>query len=139
MEVYAKQTQTDVVVEDRSSDQEDDSGSPAEPVRPDRHDPDRPSQGPDDQERPVLRSNIELSGEQVDRIVASDDFCSFMDRASRLVERALCEPSDILFDFLRGDSEERGYDVIMTSYSVHGSWKDMPIWWNPSIVDTLGT
>ena len=118
--MYAKQTQTDVVVEDRSSDQEDDSEIPSEPVRPVKHDSDRPSQGPEDQERPVMRSNIELSGEQVDRIVASDDFCSFMDRASRLVERALCDTSDILFDILRGDSEERGYDVIITSYRVRG-------------------
>ena len=113
--MYAKQTQTDDVVAERLSDQEDDTEGPAEAVRPDRHDSDRKSQGPDDQERSVLRSNVELSGEQVDRIVASDDFGAFMDRASRLVERALCDSSDILFDYLRGDSEERGYDVIMMS------------------------
>ena len=49
---------------------------------------------------------LEMSAEQRDKIVASDEFITFFDRASRLVERALCEPSDILFDYVAGSGEE---------------------------------
>lgn len=47
-----------------------------------------------------------MSAEQRDKITASDEFMTFFDRASRLVERALCEPSDILFDYVSGSAEE---------------------------------
>ena len=49
---------------------------------------------------------MELSPEQRDKIIASDSFMTFFDRASRLVERALCDPSDILFDYVSGSMEE---------------------------------
>ena len=49
-----------------------------------------------------------MSGEQVDRIVASDDFSTFIDRATRLMERALCDSSDILFDYIVGNEGEGG-------------------------------
>ena len=49
---------------------------------------------------------LEISAEQRDKIVASDEFMIFFDRASRLVERALCSPSDILFDYVSGSGEE---------------------------------
>lgn len=47
-----------------------------------------------------------MSAEQRDKIVASDEFLSFFDRASRLVERALCSPADILFDYISGSGED---------------------------------
>ena len=47
-----------------------------------------------------------MSTEQRDKIVASDEFMMFFDRASRLVERALTVPSDILFDYVSGSGEE---------------------------------
>ena len=50
----------------------------------------------------------ELSQEQLDRILLSDDFKVFVDRTSRLVERALCDSSDILFDYLTGANGEAG-------------------------------
>lgn len=49
---------------------------------------------------------MEMSSEQRDKIVASDEFLTFFDRASRLVERALTTPSDILFDYVSGSGEE---------------------------------
>ena len=42
----------------------------------------------------------ELTEEQKERIVSSEDFSLFMERAARLVERALCDSSDIMFDTL---------------------------------------
>ena len=51
---------------------------------------------------------VELSSEQVDRIMASDEFCSFVNRASRLMERAMSDTSDILFDqIINGGKEGR--------------------------------
>ena len=38
----------------------------------------------------------------------SDDFSAFIDRASCLVERALCDSKDILFDFISNQDEEGG-------------------------------
>ena len=54
----------------------------------------------------------ELSQEQLDRILISDDFKVFVDRTTRLVERALCDSSDILFDYLTGANGEGGYDSL---------------------------
>ena len=39
-----------------------------------------------------------MSQEQLDRIMLSEDFSVFVERTSRLMERALCDSSDILFD-----------------------------------------
>ena len=49
-----------------------------------------------------------MNSEQIDRIVSSDNFVSFIDRTSRLVERALCDTSDILFDYIVGNGVENG-------------------------------
>ena len=40
--------------------------------------------------------------------MGSEEFVTFIDRASLLVERALCETSDILFDYIVGDGEGEG-------------------------------
>ena len=48
----------------------------------------------------------EMSSEQKEKIIGSDEFMTFFDRASRVVERALCEPSDIFFDHIAGTGEE---------------------------------
>ena len=48
----------------------------------------------------------ELSQEQLDRVLVSDDFKVFVDRTSRLMERALCDSSDILFDYITGANGE---------------------------------
>ncbi len=50
----------------------------------------------------------ELSTEQVEKIMVSEDFVTFVDRTSRLMERALCDSSDILFDYIIGDGEAEG-------------------------------
>ena len=60
----------------------------------------------------------ELSQEQLDRILISDDFKVFVDRTTRLVERALCDSSDILFDYLTGANGEGGYDSLSLSLSL---------------------
>lgn len=51
---------------------------------------------------------LELSSEQVDHIMGSEEFGAFVNRASRLMERAMSEASDILFDqLINGGKEDR--------------------------------
>ena len=62
---------------------------------------------------------LEMSAEQRDKIVASDEFLSFFDRASRLVERALCSPADILFDYVSGSGDDgRSASTLSLSLSL---------------------
>ena len=108
VEVYAKMTQTDPLQEN-VSDNEEDSELPSEPTKPGTQAPEKPPQDTDT-ERPLPKfSHLEFSGEQVDKIMATEDFSIFIDRSSRLMERALCEP-DILFDhiLMYGEGEDDG-------------------------------
>ena len=51
---------------------------------------------------------LELSSEQVDHIMGSEEFGAFVNRASRLMERAMSDTSDILFDqVINGGKEDR--------------------------------
>lgn len=51
---------------------------------------------------------VELSSEQIDRIMGTDEFSAFVNRTTRLIERAMSETSDILFDkVINGGKEGR--------------------------------
>ena len=108
VEVYAKMTQTDPLQEN-VSDNEEDSELPSEPTKPGTQAPEKPPQDTDTERPPPKFSHLEFSGEQVDKIMATEDFSIFIDRASRLMERALCDP-DILFDhvLMYGEGEDDG-------------------------------
>jgi hypothetical protein len=111
VEVYVKATQTDMVsMETLRNDDEDEDISDVVVQTVSSSSATAPSEPEKDknQSRPVT---MEMSPEQRDRIIASDGFMTFFDRASRLVERALCEPSDILFDYVSGSMEE-GRDAL---------------------------
>ena len=123
VEVYVKATQTDAVALEphRPGDDEDEDEAAVEvlssqPVAP----PPEPAKvqcvdclyvnqwslsGVQDKGQ-LHHLGLEMSAEQRDKIIASDEFLTFFDRASRLVERALCSPSDILFDYISGSGEE---------------------------------
>ena len=51
-----------------------------------------------------------LEGEELDTVVASEDFREFLDKSSKIADRALDEPYDILIDYAQGsgnfDDEE---------------------------------
>ena len=47
-----------------------------------------------------------LSDEQKGQIVSSEDFAAFVERSARVMERALADTSDILFDFVTDRDEE---------------------------------
>jgi len=50
---------------------------------------------------------IELSDDQKDQILNSQEFGKFFDKATRLMERALCEDIDIFMDYSGAESEEQ--------------------------------
>lgn len=50
---------------------------------------------------------IELSEEQKEHILSSQEFGRFFDKATRLMERALCEDIDIFMDYSGGEAEEQ--------------------------------
>ena len=49
---------------------------------------------------------IELSEEQKEHILNSGEFSKFFDKATRLMERALCETVDITFDYSGAETED---------------------------------
>lgn len=49
---------------------------------------------------------VELSEEQKDKILSSAEFQHFLDRASRIIERAIYE-KDVTFDYGRTEDVER--------------------------------
>ncbi|EEC12477.1 cytoplasmic dynein 1 intermediate chain, putative, partial [Ixodes scapularis] len=55
------------------------------------------------------KSTLELSEEERQQILLNEDFRTFMDRSSRIVERALCESSDICVDYT-GNTEDQDSD-----------------------------
>lgn len=49
---------------------------------------------------------IELSDEQKEQILNSGEFSKFFDKATRMMERALCETVDITFDYSGAETED---------------------------------
>ncbi|XP_070537114.1 cytoplasmic dynein 1 intermediate chain 2-like isoform X2 [Ptychodera flava] len=49
----------------------------------------------------------ELTEEEKQHIVGSEDFLKFFDRSSRVIERALCEDIDIFTDYAGGDDQDK--------------------------------
>ena len=49
---------------------------------------------------------LSMSDDQKYLIVGSDEFSSFLERSSRVMERALADSSDILFDFIVDQEED---------------------------------
>ncbi len=49
---------------------------------------------------------IELSEEEKQQIMASEDFQKFFDRSTRVIERALSEKIDMFTDYAGGDDEQ---------------------------------
>lgn len=66
---------------------------------------------------------MELSAEQIEKEMSSEKFVTFIDRTSRLMERALCDSSDILFDYIIGGGEGEGWVHLA---SLHAPWPQVP-------------
>ncbi|CAN8014290.1 unnamed protein product [Ixodes persulcatus] len=68
-----------------------------------------PARTPGAQEPKEPKAPRELSEEERQQILLNEDFRTFMDRSSRIVERALCESSDICVDYT-GNTEDQDSD-----------------------------
>lgn len=55
----------------------------------------------------VLVHPRELTNEEKEQIVHSEDFLFFFDRSIRVVERVLAEDTDIFFDYSGRDMEDK--------------------------------
>ncbi|XP_071826476.1 cytoplasmic dynein 1 intermediate chain 1-like [Apostichopus japonicus] len=99
---YSKETQTPVETQEEHDDEdilaetpEDDP--PAAPEQPEPEIKEEPAE-------PVIK---ELTEEEKERIVHSEDFVRFLDRSTRVIERAIAEDADIFVDY-GGNGEEDG-------------------------------
>ncbi|XP_038045616.1 cytoplasmic dynein 1 intermediate chain 2-like isoform X1 [Patiria miniata] len=105
---YAKETQTPTETQDKEdrSDSEDDdeemplSQAPATvtPV------PEAPPAEEEKEEEPKVQ---ELTEEEIDQILASEEFLNFFSQSTKVVERALTEDKNIFIDY-RGKGDEDG-------------------------------
>ncbi|XP_020906072.1 cytoplasmic dynein 1 intermediate chain 2, partial [Exaiptasia diaphana] len=100
--LYSKETQTPVLTNQKDDDDEDEDikklkkpeiiAAPEPEVREEHK-----------EEEPV----IELSDDQKEQILNSQEFGKFFDKATRLMERALCEDIDIFMDYSGAEAEDQ--------------------------------
>ncbi|XP_025785068.1 cytoplasmic dynein 1 intermediate chain 1 [Puma concolor] len=102
---YSKETQTPLATHQSEEDEEDE-----EMVEPKvGHDSELENQ---DQKQEVKEAPPrELTEEEKQQILHSEEFLIFFDRTIRVIERALAEDSDIFFDYSGRELEEKDGDV----------------------------
>ncbi|XP_062848016.1 cytoplasmic dynein 1 intermediate chain 1 [Trichomycterus rosablanca] len=102
---YCKETQTPVAL-DHSEEEEEDEEIPSDKPKldSDEHQEEQTQETKQDHPR-------ELTEEEKQQVVHSEDFLLFFDRSIRVMERALAEDSDIFFDYSGRDMEEREGDT----------------------------
>lgn len=65
----------------------------------------------------LVAKNLEISDEQRQHILSSQDFSMFFDKATRLVEKAICENMDICFDYGESGEDAEGYCLFLITLS----------------------
>ncbi|XP_013767729.1 cytoplasmic dynein 1 intermediate chain 2-like isoform X3 [Pundamilia nyererei] len=106
---YSKETQTPTEAmthTDQKADEEEDEEITAPPPAEDNQE-DKDEQGEQQQED----APKELTEEEKLQLLHSDDFLSFFERGSRIVERALAEHVDVCFDYSGRDLEDKEGDL----------------------------
>ncbi|XP_071941978.1 cytoplasmic dynein 1 intermediate chain 2-like isoform X1 [Antedon mediterranea] len=101
---YAKETQTPVEDKEQDVMTSEDEDDIAEPVVQ-QPEPEEPQPEEKEEEPEVVK---ELTSDEKQQIVNSSDFLSFFDRASRVMERALFEESDIFMDYTGEERDREG-------------------------------
>ncbi|XP_069562155.1 cytoplasmic dynein 1 intermediate chain 2-like isoform X3 [Brachyistius frenatus] len=106
---YSKETQTPTEAAthtDNKADEEEDEEITAPPPAEDTQE-EKDEQG-DQQEEDTPK---ELTEEEKLQVLHSDEFLSFFERGSRIVERALAEQVDVCFDYSGRDLEDKEGDL----------------------------
>uniref|UniRef100_A0A5F9CVB0 Dynein cytoplasmic 1 intermediate chain 1 n=1 Tax=Oryctolagus cuniculus TaxID=9986 RepID=A0A5F9CVB0_RABIT len=102
---YSKETQTPLATHQSEEDEEDE-----EMVEPKvGHDSELESQDPKQEVKEAPPR--ELTEEEKQQILHSEEFLIFFDRTIRVIERALAEDADIFFDYSGRELEEKDGDV----------------------------
>lgn len=111
---YSKETQTIIV---DPVDKEDDEAEPEEVHSPTARKMPHvemvaPAMTQEEIKKKEEKPVPELSEEEKQQIMLSEDFQTFFMKASRLIERALCEEVDIFVDYTGGEGEGKDDDVL---------------------------
>ncbi|MCI4375068.1 hypothetical protein PGIGA_G00104840 [Pangasianodon gigas] len=117
---YSKETQTPVLTQPKDADEEieeeDLAVAPAALESPQENEPHA-----EEEEAPPH----ELTEEEKQQILHSDDFLTFFDHSSRIVERALSEQVDVCFDYSGRDLQDKeGETQAGTKLSLNRQFTD---------------
>ncbi|NXA95249.1 DC1I1 protein, partial [Melanocharis versteri] len=102
---YSKETQTPLATHQSEEDEDDE-----EMVEPKTQD-DLETENQDQKQEVKEAPPRELTEEEKQQVLHSEEFLIFFDRTIRVIERALAEDSDIFFDYSGRDVEEKDGDV----------------------------
>ncbi|XP_028927545.1 cytoplasmic dynein 1 intermediate chain 2 isoform X5 [Ornithorhynchus anatinus] len=102
---YTKETQTPVIAQPKEDEEDDeDAVAPKPPTEPVEE---KALKKDDDEEAPPH----ELTEEEKQQILHSEEFLSFFDHSTRIVERALSEQINIFFDYSGRDLEDKEGEI----------------------------
>uniref|UniRef100_A0A8C5EIX0 Cytoplasmic dynein 1 intermediate chain 2-like n=1 Tax=Gouania willdenowi TaxID=441366 RepID=A0A8C5EIX0_GOUWI len=100
---YTKETQTPIPTQSKEEDEEEEEIAAAQPVteaETDKQDMKEEEEAPH-----------ELTEEEKLQILHSEDFVTFFDHSTRIIERALCEHVDLFFDYSGRALEEKEGEI----------------------------
>ncbi|XP_059116663.1 cytoplasmic dynein 1 intermediate chain 2 isoform X4 [Peromyscus eremicus] len=104
---YTKETQTPVTAQPKEDEEEeDDVTTPKPPVEPEEE-----KTLTKDEESDSKAPPHELTEEEKQQILHSEEFLSFFDHSTRIVERALSEQINIFFDYSGRDLEDKEGEI----------------------------
>ncbi|XP_006878904.1 PREDICTED: cytoplasmic dynein 1 intermediate chain 2 isoform X3 [Elephantulus edwardii] len=104
---YTKETQTPVMAQPKEDeDEEDDVVTPKPPIEPEEE-----KTLKNDEESDSKAPPHELTEEEKQQILHSEEFLSFFDHTTRIVERALSEQINIFFDYSGRDLEDKEGEI----------------------------
>uniref|UniRef100_A0A4X2LWI8 Cytoplasmic dynein 1 intermediate chain 2 n=1 Tax=Vombatus ursinus TaxID=29139 RepID=A0A4X2LWI8_VOMUR len=104
---YTKETQTPVMAQPKEDEEEDDDVvTPKPPIEPEEE----KTLKKDDEEEGTIPPH-ELTEEEKQQILHSEEFLSFFDHSTRIVERALSEQINIFFDYSGRDLEDKEGEI----------------------------
>ncbi|KAF6361388.1 dynein cytoplasmic 1 intermediate chain 2 [Rhinolophus ferrumequinum] len=104
---YTKETQTPVMAQPKEDDEEeDDVVTPKPPIEPEEE-----KTLKKDEENDSKAPPHELTEEEKQQILHSEEFLSFFDHSTRIVERALSEQINIFFDYSGRDLEDKEGEI----------------------------
>ncbi|XP_048882089.1 dynein, cytoplasmic 1, intermediate chain 2a-like isoform X2 [Brienomyrus brachyistius] len=102
---YTKETQTPVMAQEKEDEDEEEEIPHPTPVLQAQE------EKPDLKEEEAEATPHELTEEEKLQILHSDDFVTFFEHSSRIVERALSEHVDVFFDYSGRDLQEKDGEI----------------------------